>query len=486
MKVKILWAIITLCTYNLSFAEKTMNNNPKWTEQVQTVLDVTKPLVYNRGNRLPLFTNPTSDPGQLDDKSAGYLVYELNKRGIGIICSWSPGKREESLSQAMVIARAQQKLGLSVNINATSCMYSFFNGDERTAHIDENGNAFFDTTLWSQKMGCPFAIDFRKQDIREQIEYFARAYENEGIDIGFIWADWEIDGPLEVNGAHETSKKCVRCRNNIKNIDDFSVFQKKIREMRSYLQYYVYSEPILSRFPNALVGNYAVYPHNGYRYWLDYFEADEYVDGQPYIKDHRAKYRTWYNDYPSTGYTYAMPTVYTWYRIFNWYDFDNPDYRWFYNMLLVASNAGKSTPANIPIITFVRWHTTDAPEKPDPNVKQFGSEAYQELLWHMLLRGTDTFFVWCGGEETSEEVRLVHEVYAEAQQYGEFLGKGMPVNFDVPEYPGTVISGLVLRDRVLIRRTDFGTSHKPVEIIIGVQKISVEYAPGICRIIELP
>ena len=327
MKLKLLWVIFTIYAYHFVQAEKAVDTMPKWTVQVQTVMDVTKPLKYARGKRLPLFTNPTSDPGILDDKTAEHLVAELEKRGIGIICSWSPDKQKESLAQGLTIARAQKKLGLSVNVNATSCMYSFFNGDKRTAHIDEKGTPFFDKTLLRKEMGCPFAIDYRKRDIRERIEYFARAYEDAGLDIGFVWADWEIDGPLEVNGSHETAKKCVRCRENISNIDDFLSFQKKMREMRSYLQYYAYSEPILSRFPDALVGNYAVYPHDGYRYWLDYFEDDEYVEGQPYITDHRAKYRKWYDDYPSTGYTYAMPTVYTWYRIFNWYDFDNPDYR---------------------------------------------------------------------------------------------------------------------------------------------------------------
>jgi len=477
--------ILLLCIIHQTEADEMKNKSPKWSEQAQIVLDVTEPLKFSRGTRLPLFTNPTSDPGELNDTDAEYLVGELDRRGIGVICSWSPENREETLARGLTIARAQKKLGLSVNTNATSCTYSFFNGDEQTAHIDENGTPFFDDSLWRKEMGCPFAIDHRKEVIREQVEYFAQAYEDAGLDIGFVWADWEIDGPLEVNRAHEASKKCTRCRAHIENIDDFATFQKVMREMRSYLQFTVYSEPILSRFPDALVGNYAVYPHDGYRYWLDYFESDEYVDGQPFRTDRKAKYRTWYDDYPGTGYTYAMPTVYTWYRIFKWYDFDNSDYRWFYNMLLVASNAGKSTPSDIPIVTFVRWHTTNAPKNPDPNVRQFSGTAYQELLWHMLLRGTDTFFVWCGGEESAEEVRLVHEVYAAAQEYGEFLDNGMPVNFDVPENPGTVISGLVLSDRVLIRRTDFGSSHDPVEIMIGTQKVSIDYKPGVCRILDL-
>ena len=458
---------------------------PSWKEQTQAALDATQPLRFPREGRLPLFTFPTSDPGQLNEEAAEGLVAELDSRGIGVICSWGPDQREVSLARALPIARAQKRLGLSVNVNATSCLYSFFDGDQRTAHIDEGGKPFFDESLGRKEMGCPFTLDFRKPVIRERIEYFAEAYAAEGLDISFAWADWEIDGPLEINLAHEFAKRCVRCRENVPDIDDFRGFQKAMRDMRSYLQFYAYSEPLLSRFPRVLVGNYALYPHDGYRYWMDYFETEDYVEGQPFKADQRARYREWYDDFPGTGYTYAMPVVYTWYPIFGWYDFELVDYRWFYNMLLVSSNVGKSTPAQIPIISFVHWHTTAAPEDPDPQVEQMSAWSYQELLWHMLLRGVDTFFVWCGAEEAFEEVRLVHEVYAAAQEHGGFLDAGMPINFDVPREPGTVISGLVLGDRVLVRRTDFGENTDSVEMWIGTRRVAIPAVPGECQIIDL-
>ncbi|MBT4484421.1 MAG: hypothetical protein HOC71_12180, partial [Candidatus Latescibacteria bacterium] len=327
----------------------------KWPEKIQIVLDNTKPLQFERGTRLPLYLWPAMDPGDLDKATAEILVKELDHRGIGLVCSWSPENHEKTLSRCLTVARAQKKLGVPVNVNATSCLYSFFNGDERTAHVDSRGNPFFDDSFGSKKMGCPFALDFRKDAIRERIEFYAKAYNDAGIDIDFIWADWEVDGPLEFNSAHEASKKCVRCRRHIEDIDNFPVFQKKLRDIRSGLQRYAFSEPVRTLFSDVLVGNYAVYPHNGCRYWYDYFEY--YVDGQPYIADQNAKYRLWYNDFPGTGYTFAMPVVYPWARLFSWYDFEDSDYRWFYNMLLVASNAGENTPSTIPVISFVHWHT---------------------------------------------------------------------------------------------------------------------------------
>ena len=142
-----------------------------------------------------------------------------------------------------------------------------------------------------------------------------------------------------------------------------------------------------------------------------------------------------------------MPVVYTWYPTYGWYDFDDPDYRWFYNLLLVASNAGRSKPGQVPVISFVHWHTTAPPAAADPQVKQFSREAYQELLWHMLLRGTDTFFLWCPEAEDFEECRLVQQVYAAAQPYAEFFKRGTPITFEVPKRPGAVVSGLRLGRR---------------------------------------
>lgn len=456
---------------------------PQWPDKVQVVLDNTSPLKYDRGNRLPLYLWPAIDPGELNDEAAERLVKEFNTRGVGIVCSWNSDNIEKSMNQGITVARAQKKLGQRVNIDATSLLDSFFNGDERTAHVDERGKTFFDNSFGDHKMGCPFAIDFRKKEIRQRVGLYIKKYKDEGLPVDFIFTDWEIDGPLEVNKAFEASKKCVRCREYLG--DDFSYmkFQKTMREMRSYLQNYSYSEPVLSQYPSALVGNYAVYPNDGYRYWYDYFEY--YVDGQPYKADQGAKYRQWYNDFPATGFTFAMPVVYTWAPTYNWYDFKDSDYRWFYNMLLVASNAGKSTPQNIPIISFVHWNTVFVSGKPDPAIKQMSKESYQELLWHMLLRGTDTFFMWSGKDEYPEEVRLVHDVYAAAQKYGRFLEKGLPVTYDVPNEPGTVISGLVLGDSVLLRRTDFGSNQAPVKILAGTKIITVDYNPLNCSVIAL-
>jgi hypothetical protein len=473
--------IITALASNIAHTGQAKEKTVKWPAHIQSVFDATKPLEIDRGERLPLYIWQAMDPGMLDDKTAEELVRKLNERGVGLISSWDPRNRKESLTKAFTIAKAQKKLDLSVNINATGCLYSFFNGDKRTAHIDSGGKPFWDDSFGKKNMGCPFELDFRTPIVREQVEFFVKEYKEAGLDIDFIFVDWEIDGPIEFNKAHTASKRCRRCLQNINKIDDFDEFQKVLRKLRCQLQRRTYAEPVKLYFPHALVGNYGVYPHNGFRYWYDYFEY--YVYGQPYKADQRAKYRKWYREFPETGYTFAMPVVYTWRRIFDWYDYTDTDYRWFYNMLLVASNAGEHTFAEIPIISFVHWQTVGSKSSAD-KAKQFSEEKYKELLWHMLLRGTDTFFVWCGRQDASKEIQLVHQVYAEAQQFGEFLSKGKPINFSVPKQPGTVISGLKLENRVLVRRTDFKENNSPVEITIGDVKIKVVAIPGRCQIIS--
>ena len=457
-------------------------DTPNWPEHIRIALDATEPLKFGRGDRLPLYLWQSMDPGPLDDQAAVHLVNKLNERGVGLVTSWNPNNRHKSLAQSLTVAKAQKKLGLGVNINATRCLYLFFNGDIRTAHIDEKGQAFWDESFGKHKMGCPFALDFRRPVIKEQIEHFVRAFKEASLPVDFIFADWEIDGPIEFNQAHAASRRCRRCRENIENIDDFEPFQKVLRRLRCDLQRQVYAEPIQSNYPDALVGNYGVYPHNGYRYWYDYYEY--YVEGQPFLADQRARYRKWYHEFAETGYTFAMPVVYPWCRIFDWYDYADTDYRWFYNMLMVASNAGKYTPTDVPIISFVHWHTIETKHGSGEAV-QFSEEKYQELLWHMLLRGTDTFFLWCPKQQAAKETRLVHQVYADAQQYGDFLSEGTPINFDVPKQPETIVSGLKLKDRVLIRRTDFEHSEKVVAIAVEGKKIKVLPAPQRCQIISL-
>ncbi len=455
----------------------------RWPAHIQRVLDTVPPLKYRRGRRLPLYLWPAMDPGRLSQTDADWLVRELDRRGVGLVCRWDWSQKEQSLADALVVARAQHRRRLLVNIDATSCLYAFFDGDPRTAHVDAEGQPFWDTSFGPPHIGCPFAIDYRRPAIRERIEWFADAYLREGLKPGFVFADWEVDGPMEWNGAWEASKRCRRCRERMPEIDNFLAFQKTLRDLRADLQHDVYAEPLRRRFPDVLVGNYAVYPNDGFRYWYDYFETEDPT--APGLSDQRARYRHWASEFEASGYTFAMPVVYTWERIWNWFDYEPGDYRWFSNMLRVASNAGRHTPAGVPVISFVHWHTTAPSDPPNPSVQQMSESAYQELLWHMLLRGIDGFFLWCMPDEQVKEMSLLHPVWAAAQEYGDFLDHGVPVCFDVPMRPAPVVSALLWGDRLLARRTDYGTAGDPVELMVYGRPIRIPASPGRCQLLSV-
>ena len=454
---------------------------------LRVVLENTKPVSAPLDGRLPMFVLPIS--GALSPLSLGQaeqVLERLAKRGIGYSVNWSHNDFETSLKEGLRIGKLQQQKGGMVSVHATSCLYSFFDGTAKTQHLDDNGRPFAETSFGGT-MGCPFTLEHRIPVIRKRVESFLKGYHAAGVDIDFIFADWEIDGPIEWNGAWESSKRCRRCREHVPDMDDFRSFQTTLREIRSRLQREAFGDNVTRYFPEALVGNYAVHPHDGHRYWYDYFERE--TPGAPILMDQRAKYREWAHEFDSCGYTFAMPVVYTWYPTFGWYDFEPKDYRWFYNMMRVASNAGQHTSQQTPIIPFVHWHTTAPPKNPDPAVEQFSREEYQEVLWHMLLRGHDTFFLWCTGPELATEIELVHEVYRTSLEYNGFIRRGVPVQFGVPSEPGPVVSGLRLGNRVLARRTDFGTETGNVTLALagggeisvdakrGMQILTVEQAP---------
>jgi hypothetical protein len=447
-------------------------------ELIREIVRTTGPLESVRGERLPLYVWPARSLGTTDDSELRTLLRDLDARGMVAIATWTEG------DVALPLGKLQKELRLPVSIDATALTYGFFDGDSRTAHVDSDGRPFFDESFpTSRKMGCPFAIDHRTPVIVGRIRSAVARYREASVPIDFLFADWEVDGPLDSNGAWESSKRCARCRREIEGIEGFGSFQAAIRGKRAAIQKEMLTRPVLDAFPRALVGNYGVHPHDGYRYWLDYFE--EHVEGAPVVLDQRARYRKWYPEFEETGFTFAMPVVYPWYRGYDWYDFESSDYRFFYNMLLAGTNAGKATPAAIPIITFVHWQPVEPPKRPDPNVRALSREMYQELLWHLLLRGHDALFLWSPKAEALEEVQIVHEVYRESHQYRDFLAEGVPIAFDVPKKAGPIVSALRKGTTLLVRRTDFDSSEEPVFLDVSGFRVSVPRNPGTTQLIEV-
>jgi len=452
-------------------------------DHLQLILSATQPLQYPRGKRLPLYLWQLQGTPPLSDHDLADVLIDLDARGISLLAAWRMGEEQaQSREQALRLGRIQRDLGLPVGANCVEPLYSFYDGTASTAHRDEAGRPFFDMSFGAKPMGCPFALDHRYPVIRGQVEYFAAAYHEAGLPLDFVYSDWEVDGPLEWNDAWEHSKRCARCRENVPAIDDFTSFQMTLRALRAEMQRACYSAPLRARFPRVLVGNYAVYPHNGWRYWYDYFER--FNPALPHQFDQQEPARPWADEFTGSGYTFAMPVLYTWYRTYDWYNY-SPDYRWFYNMLKVASNAGASAPRGLPIISFVHHSVTDPPASGLGHVIGMSEWAFEELLWHSLLRGHSTFFSWCPDSETGHEAPLLHRIWAAALEFREFLEQGTPVSFDVPRSEGPVVSALRLGRRLLARRSDFGAEGKDTALVVDGKPIVLPAGAGGCQVIAL-
>ena len=189
--------------------------------------------------------------------------------------------------------------------------------------------------------------------------------------------------------------------------------------------------------------------------------------GAIYQKKHHALHRKWFDEFKYSGYTMAMPVIYTWYRFFSDYNFDEKEYRWFYPLMKEITSAGKTTPAHIPLITFVHWQIVLKPEKLSADFTPLSRGKYKELLWHLLLRGHDAFCLWSPLNEMADEIKVVQEVFVESLKYNDFILKGKPVFWDVPEETDTVISGIRLNDKLLVVRTDF---KNPEEVKVEINK----------------
>jgi len=453
---------------------------------IRQILDALPPLEHPRGARLPLYLWALRGMPASDDTTARELLREADARGLAFLAVWDHENLPTSLDEALRLGRLQQELGLSIGADAIKPLYSFCDGSPATAHVDEQGEPFFDRSHSAERpIGCPFALDHRYPEIARRIHTFAEAYREAELPLGFVFSDWEIDGPLEWNNAWDHIRRCRRCRAELGDVEDFRHVQRTLRSIRADMQRQCYAEPILQRFPKALVGNYAVYAHAGMRYWYDYFE--QFNPELPHVWDQQEPSRPWAHEYPATGYTFGMPVLYTWYRTFDWYDYAVTDYHWFYNMLKVASSAGQQKPAGHTLITFVHHTLTDPPhEGAEPHVVPMSSWAYRELLWHALLRGHDALFSWSPDDVAVHEAILAHQVYAESLAYTGFLQSGQPFAYQVPATPGTIVSAVRLEDKFLVRRTDFGETGEPFMLDVGDSSIAVPQKPGGCQILDLP
>ena len=439
-------------------------------------------------HRYPLIVWAIRD---LEVETASDVLFKLDRRGIPVIATWRPsnGDGGEYLQRCLTLGRLQWENDVPTVIDATRCMQPFCDGSDATAHVTGDGERYFDLSHSPKhKIGCPFALRHRHPAIRQQLGTYLRSYSDEGIGIDMLLLDWEIDGPLEWNGAWAASRSCSRCRRNIPNIDDFEEFQASVRSLRGDMQREVFTETVNQYYPEALTGNYGVHPHNGYRYWYDYFEKP--VAGAAYLHEGDTRIRRWYDEFSHTGYRMGMPVVYPWQDLFEGNATasgdETTDFKWLQSMLRVGTNACKAVHdrnGDPPLVGFVHWKPIATREGRVP-ANPMTRRIYEELLWHLILRGMDGMALWCAVSDTADEIMPVHAVYRDSVRYVDFLEHGEPVCFDVPREASAVISAIRLGDRLLVRRTDFRENPEPVELSLSSGKLAIPPINGTCVVLD--
>lgn len=160
------------------------------TNSIRTVLDNTTALTYPRKDRLPLFVWAIQHPGTEKVAEISDILSQLDDRGIPLISARGTKDSKTSLANGLRVGRLQQEAGLMVPVNANAVLHHFFNGDTNTAHIDEDGNTFFDHSFDPNvSIGCPFAVEHRIPVIRDRDIHLADAYRQAGITIDVAFAD---------------------------------------------------------------------------------------------------------------------------------------------------------------------------------------------------------------------------------------------------------------------------------------------------------
>ena len=104
-------------------------------------------MTYLHGDRIPIRGSRLESWLPKNDDEARVVLLALDKRGIEMTSRVRPF-HTENLTKAVRMGRLQQELGLPVSIHASSALYGFFNGDENTWHVIEDGSLFFDDSFW--------------------------------------------------------------------------------------------------------------------------------------------------------------------------------------------------------------------------------------------------------------------------------------------------------------------------------------------------
>jgi hypothetical protein len=311
----------------------------------------------------------------------------------------------------------------------------------------------------------------------EKVRRICSILRQEGIQPASLWIDFE-SGPYLRNGAEELSRvqlasreasKCPRCvkRFGKTKINSPTGYQQIVNESRAYSIRKAFTEPVTSIFPDCTLGNFFVYP----------------ILRLPQSPKQYPAY-----GWDGSGISVAMPRLYFY-----------PGWRggrksiedvigW--NILLDSvrtfskcARVLKHDEVLVPWIGYL-WKHERALAMAAAGAPIASSEAYREMVRHLMLRGAETIAVFSPYSLNDEfpiayarapykalgpllaNLKDVQAAYSEMLQFNEILRKGRVLNYEVTgsfnklDDQATMWSGVGTDEIALIRTVAFGPAQK--------------------------
>jgi len=451
-------------------AEPQPAQETKW--DIESLARIVRPMRNPLGARLPLllwnFPLPRDDSlAKLRDSGELRKALALmSQRGVlptvEMGWEWTP-------AGALAMGRTLQDAGAAVNILIPQA-------DMLEATV------YKDCTVWGEGPDATRRNEKRKwpclplanpragaEEVRKRLMPFKEA----GIAAAGVWFDDECL-PHPWNGCYESQRDSALCKPHYPAgvLDNFGRFNEYVYALRSKLLAEVLADPVCGLFPKALAGNYGEFvsskeiPFEGLR--------------PPRALDKLVLMPAAYAntvDLPRHFKKDNEPVTQ-----------ERADRFYFRSLLFTVStcNANKRT-GQLSMPYLSRY----CPDNPDPRFL-FGmtSPVFRELARHVWMRGADGVYVFNLGYPTKpqlvtpaasfESIEDIRAALDEWLDQREFLEKGQPLNFAVPELSAemTVWSGLRLGERCLIRVFTFAAQPAAVEIeAFPDQKAKLEAPP---------
>lgn len=430
------------------------------------------PLTNERGDRWPLLLWGTI-PERLKEACV--------ERGLGPLLNYcsSPRRAEEILPTL----RYFSERGVPLVILPQGWMQRAFTDPPRGAGADHLPPARPHSD--SRDFTCPGWMHENPavQTHAENARRTCRFLRENGIRPAALFLDFEsgaylrniFDREEHVRAAMEEALKCPRClrRFGAENMDSLQQYRQVVNRARAHAIRTGFTDPVRAVFPNVKTGNFFAYP----RYRLPRPEGRYPAYG-----------------WKGSGMDVAQPRCYF---VAGWGGNGRsvPHVSWnvfSYCLRRFSRCAGvlEDDETMVPWVGYLFGHAASR-KKAARGAQIASSEAYREMVRHVMLRGAETLAIFnpyeltdrlpdeYEGMERAElgpwmlNVRDIQQAYDEMLAFNDILRSGRPLNLDLP--PDTteldertaIWSGVATEKEALVRTVSFGPELSKTIVVFG-------------------